>query len=224
MNAQTPQPIRILAHAAIITIVGTAIGVVDAQLRPVKLGREVAEFDLGSPPAPAGDADVSGSDGSLPPEPSVQASPPGEQPPVPPTATPTATPAAEGGSGGFKFTPKSAMKAGHITIDEAKQAFDLQRASFVDARTKAKFEEGHIPGAIRLELADFIAGQPAKLGLLPRELMVIVYCGGGDCDESERVAERLEGFGYRPIFIIHDGFPGWQAAGHDVETGPEEFE
>ncbi|MBX3385431.1 MAG: rhodanese-like domain-containing protein [Phycisphaeraceae bacterium] len=223
---------RYIVQIAVIVGLGTVIGSADAIIRPVKLARTVEEFSLpteGARPevtsgTVASDRTRAGADEPKP-EAMTDADSAGSSASKSSAEGPVAAAGQSGGgTGGFQFTPKDRLKPGHITIEEARRAFDSGQASFVDARSKSRYEEGHIPGAIRLELADFVAGQPAKLALLPREFMVIVYCGGGDCDESERVAERLEGSGYQRIFIIHDGFPGWKAAGHEVETGPEEFE
>ncbi len=232
---------RAFVHAAIILGVGAAIGVVDAQLRPVKLNRTVGTFAIDELPEglsggerrPMANSDEPGTNpltnaatsaASTASETTTSANPAagavvGSTPVL---AAPD--PASPKSAGGFQFTPKDKLPSGQITVIEAKRAFDSGQASFVDARTKANYELGHIPNSVRLELASFAEGEPAKLGLLPREMMVIIYCAGGHCDESERVAERLEGFGYSKIFIIHDGFPGWQAAGHAVEVGPEAFE
>lgn len=210
----------IWVQASALVALGLLMGTADALVRPIKLGRNTTEFTLPVTPAPGGTAKpaTTGAETSKPVEPVQTAA-----------ETPKAQPAEPAESGvptsaeAFKPTPKDQLPKGQITLAEAKAAFDAGETNFVDARPKEKFADGHIPGAVRLELVDFQNQIPAKLGLLPKENLTIVYCNGGHCDESERVAEMLENSGYARIFIIHDGFPGWKALGYPVETG-EDFE
>lgn len=238
-NPARESPRGIIIQAAALIALGGSIGVADAYLRPVKLERAKDEFTLPVAPTP-----VKSTDGSSQPAQtqSVHTQPVQPQPvqpqPVPtqpaqtqPVQTQPANPApavpqppsgdATTAPGAFVPTPKAELPKGQITLEEAKAAFDTGNVNIVDARTREKFAEGHLPGAVRLELKDFMDSVPAKLGLLDRAKMVIVYCGGGHCDESERVAEQLEGSGCKPIFIIHDGFPGWKAMGYPVEVGED---
>lgn len=225
----------IFVQAAILLAIGTAIGLADSRLRPVTIGRNVsAELDVPQPkptPPPTNNAAAANTTNNTTltaptPNPAQPVSPtsptsptqtptPATNPPVQPAPAPAPT------GGAFVPTPKDQLPKGQITLAEAKAAFDSGATNFVDARTRADFAAGHIPGAVRLQLEDFVQGIPAKLGLLSREAQTIVYCNGGHCDESERVAERLEGAGYSRIFIIHDGFPGWKALGYEVEISED---
>ena len=45
--------------------------------------------------------------------------------------------------------------------------------------------------------------------MIPRSSVLVVYCSGGDCDESEAVARMLTGSGYKSTYVMHDGIPGW---------------
>jgi rhodanese-related sulfurtransferase len=114
-------------------------------------------------------------------------------------------------------TPKP-LPPGQITLDEAKRLFD-SGASLVDARRKDDYEQGHIKGAMRINLKSFENGDPPLLAMIPRDGTVVVYCSGGNCDESEHVAEFLYNSGYKKVYVIHDGFPGWKAKGWPIETG-----
>lgn len=193
----------ILLQIATIVVVGSLIGVADAfVLRPVRLGMEVpkkADFDFpstnGVKPAPH---DTS---------------------PVPANAHPAATAPASQPKTDFKPTPADQLPAGHITLDDGKKAFDNQSAAFVDARKAELYEAAHIPRAFKIELHDFSAGDPQVLMMIPRDSNVIVYCSGGNCDESVKVAEMLNGSGYKNVYVLHDGLPGWQAMGWPTESG-----
>ncbi len=95
-------------------------------------------------------------------------------------------------------------------------------AAFIDARTATEFAAGHIPLAYHLPLDAFFGGKvPPDLDMIPRSSALVVYCGGGSCDASIRVSERLRDFGYTEIYIYDEGFAAWQSAGGPVEaSGP----
>ncbi len=109
-----------------------------------------------------------------------------------------------------------------VTIERASELFERARASgdaaFVDARPREEFDAAHVPLAFHLPLDAFFGGKvPPDLEMIPRTSAVVVYCGGGDCDASIRVSERLRDLGYGEIYIFEAGFPAWAAAGKPVE-------
>lgn len=100
------------------------------------------------------------------------------------------------------------------------RAFDYWNKGmpFVDARTDAEREVGTIEGAYHLETRNFINGTATPiLNQLDRAFPVIVFCAGGECDASENVAKRLVGWGFNEVYIMHEGFGAWEAAGHPTE-------
>lgn len=211
----------IIFQVGAIIAVGVIIGAGDAYVfRPIKVSREVEKIP--TPPAP---------DQPAPTQPATT------QPATTQTATtqtsttqadpskssvqPTpATSAPAPVDSTYRPTPQGELPAGHITLDQAKAWHDQQAATFVDSRKRESFIAAHIPGAYRIELHDFSQGDPQILAVIPRDGIVIVYCTGGNCDESEKVAQMLDGSGYKKVYVLHDGIPGWQAMGWPVETGP----
>jgi rhodanese-related sulfurtransferase len=116
----------------------------------------------------------------------------------------------------------------NITLARAKEIYDAgtldgRQVVFVDAREFREFSAGHIAGAMWLPKKHFDGAAPKKvLNYLPGSA-VVVYCGGGDCTDSEAVVKRLVAMNLNigPLFIMKDGFPEWQKAGHPVLTGAE---
>lgn len=105
----------------------------------------------------------------------------------------------------------------YISVERAFDYWD-QGMPFVDARTDAEREVGTIEGAYHLETRNFIDGTAqAILDQLDRAFPVIVFCAGGECDASENVAKRLVGWGFNEVYIMHEGFGAWEAAGHPTE-------
>jgi rhodanese-related sulfurtransferase len=92
---------------------------------------------------------------------------------------------------------------------------------FVDARGDQHYQAGHIPGAwqfdhYRMEhyLADVL---PACLNAD----IVVVYCGGGDCEDSEFAAILLRDAGVpaENIHVYTGGMTEWRTKQQPVETG-----
>lgn len=203
---------RIIIQMAVIIGLGFGLGVADMILRPVDLKPREAP-----PPLELGPAGSRPASNDAPAPPAARAS---GQPAA--SASPTA-PAAPAAPGGFTPTPKDKLPTGQITIDEAKAAYDQGLADgmtfFVDSRKHEEFVAGRVLNALRIDSKSFETGNPPELSLIPRDAIVIVYCNGGQCDESENVAKWITNSGYKKVYVLHDGFPGWKALGHPIESG-----
>lgn len=105
----------------------------------------------------------------------------------------------------------------HISVARAYELWE-EGMPFVDARTDAERVVGTIEGAFHLETLHFVNRMEGPiLDQLEPAFPVVVFCAGGDCDASENVAQRLIGRGYIEVYIMHDGFGAWKAAGHPTE-------
>jgi rhodanese-related sulfurtransferase len=92
---------------------------------------------------------------------------------------------------------------------------------FIDARDETHYREGHIPGA-----HEFDPYHPEKyfLTALPpcqAAEQIVVYCHGGDCDDSESAALTLRdvGIATHKLFIYGGGITEWTTNGWPVEIG-----
>ncbi|MBI4914108.1 MAG: hypothetical protein HY823_15370 [Acidobacteria bacterium] len=94
-------------------------------------------------------------------------------------------------------------------------------ATFVDARRSAQFLLGHVPGSRSLPAwEEGLAEQAEALALgADLDLPVVIYCSGGDCQDSHLVAQKLWLAGFRNLRIYVDGFPDWERRGLPVATG-----
>jgi rhodanese-related sulfurtransferase len=115
--------------------------------------------------------------------------------------------------------PLHELDARYITTDEAKARFDAGRAIFVDARKPEEFARGHVFGALNLPLETFPASYARKAAVLPREVEIVVYCGGIDCAESRELANRLQQVGYSRdrLKVFRGGWTEWKARGWPAE-------
>jgi len=100
--------------------------------------------------------------------------------------------------------------------------FAAQKVVFVDARNDQHYQAGHVPGAWQ-----FDHYHPAQhiAAVLPACLLaekVVVYCTGGNCEDSEFAARMLtqSSVPAQKLFIYPGGITEWQTRGQPLETGP----
>lgn len=184
-------------------------------------------------PALSGAAAVA-SDGPSPERPPEEAAPPAEAArSTPGTASAgdeadAAGHAAGAGGGAAAVAARLASKGlTGIGFDEAAQAWrdplrELGAIVFVDARDQAAYEQGHIPGALKLDFYQPGDDLAALVPLLPGAQRVVVYCNGGQCEDSESTALLLLGLGADPatLAVYAGGITEWRARGMPVATGP----
>ncbi len=97
-----------------------------------------------------------------------------------------------------------------VTVEQAHGIIQQQsgKADFVilDVRTPAEFREGHIEGAILLDISapDF----EKRLGALDRGKSYLVYCRSGN--RSARAVQAMERLGFRSVYHMNQGILGWQ--------------
>ncbi len=108
-----------------------------------------------------------------------------------------------------------------LTLDQAREEFNNGHAQFIDARNKEDFIPGHIAGAILLPVSAFAAGPPKETSELDRERLMIVYCGGGECEASSAVARQLALYGFTQLAVLEPGYPAWHQAGYPTLSGNE---
>lgn len=80
----------------------------------------------------------------------------------------------------------------------------------IDVRDKARFAAGHVPGALHIPLAKLESETPE----LPKEHLIVTYCGGGT--SGPKGAALLAAAGYTTK--VMEGFRAWQAQGLPVEA------
>ena len=84
----------------------------------------------------------------------------------------------------------------------------------VDVRTPAEFKEGHLKGAINIDVKDSINFMKKALEVLPKEKTVMVYCRSGH--RSAMAAGKLAAKGYM-VFNLEGGYKAWTEAGKETE-------
>jgi rhodanese-related sulfurtransferase len=87
-------------------------------------------------------------------------------------------------------------------------------ALWVDAREPAEFAAGHVPGAVALGETAWEEGLANFVERWEPGVLVVVYCGGAECEAARRVAERLRmELGIEEVAVLRGGWTAWQKAG-----------
>jgi rhodanese-related sulfurtransferase len=91
----------------------------------------------------------------------------------------------------------------------------------IDARKDEVYREGHIPGACQLDYYRPENHLPSVLPAAQIAEEIIVYCKGGQCEDSEFIARLLASAGIpaSKIFVYGEGFDEWANRGMPIETG-----
>lgn len=93
-----------------------------------------------------------------------------------------------------------------VALQEVLTHFDQGTAFFVDARKPETYAEGHIRGAINLPSTDLSGYLDRVMEFIPPDGLVIVYCGGGDCEASHEVKEFLEAYDFTNMKVYTNGW------------------
>jgi rhodanese-related sulfurtransferase len=99
--------------------------------------------------------------------------------------------------------------------------FQQGSIAFIDARDEQHYREGHIPGAWEFDPYYPEKYFPTVLPVCQAAEQIVVYCNGGDCDDSESAAILLRdvGIATQKLFIYTGGLPEWTTNGLPVEIG-----
>ena len=123
---------------------------------------------------------------------------------------------------------KQMREKGLQLLDESQTAklfrdprFKQDIVVFVDAREVVHYQQGHIPGAY--EFDPYRSGKyfDVVVPVCQKAEQIVVYCNGGDCDDSETAALLLRDMGIpnQKLFVYAGGITEWTADKLPVETG-----
>lgn len=146
---------------------------------------------------------------------------------------PAAAPALAGSndnSTGASASLESRLRAEGLQLAQSNQVWQLFRDPrreqdlilFIDARNDEHYQEGHIPGAYQFDHfypENYLA---AILPLFQPAQQIVVYCNGGDCDDSQNTAIMLRdsaGVPGEKLFVYAGGMTEWATNNLPVELG-----
>jgi rhodanese-related sulfurtransferase len=99
--------------------------------------------------------------------------------------------------------------------------YEQELIVFVDARDDRHYQEGHVPGAYQFDRYYPEKHLPTVLPVCLNALKVVVYCTGGNCEDSEFAALALKEAGVQQdrLFVYAGGMTDWATNGVPVEVG-----
>jgi adenylate cyclase len=106
--------------------------------------------------------------------------------------------------------------AGTTTVDATTAKALLDRnVPFVDVRGEGSWADGHILGAVHLDLKEDFT-EAALAQVVGRDQEVVIYCMGPRCLLSSEACKQAAAWGFRKVYYFREGFPAWKAAGYPV--------
>lgn len=204
---------NVLVEAVLVTTVGLSLALVANQVSPrgLVLGRDYFPA-LPVAPGPSSSG------------PATNSATPGTNGADGTNAAPSAATLAGRGGGAVEARLR-ALQIKSMTTEEVEALFrDARYAQeqvvFVDARDDRHFQAGHIPGA---HLFDRFYPERYLPSVLPRVTaaeVVVVYCTGGDCEDSVFAAGLLRdaGVGAERLAVYTGGITEWSQRGLPIEV------
>ena len=121
------------------------------------------------------------------------------------------------------FLPHPDRASVEIGTGDSEQLFREGRL-FLDARRTSAYADGHIKGARSMPVWESDIADRVKAFYeegLDQNAPIVIYCSGGDCEDSHMLAEKLYFVGFNNLLVDKDGFPGWQKRGLPAVKGPK---
>ena len=103
-----------------------------------------------------------------------------------------------------------------VTVDQARELMQRRagKTDFIilDVRTPEEFAEGHLTGAVNMNVLapDFAA----RLGTLDKGRTYLVYCRTGN--RSTKAVQAMERLAFQSVYHMVEGIVGWQKKGFPV--------
>ncbi|MGQ9818605.1 MAG: rhodanese-like domain-containing protein [Candidatus Kapaibacteriales bacterium] len=104
-----------------------------------------------------------------------------------------------------------------ITLPQMKNLLQKPNIVVIDARSSEEFEKGHINRAINIfAYEEDLERYFKNLTRVPidNRKIIIVYCEGGTCEASHKVASDLIRLGHKNVFVYTGGWEEWSKEGN----------
>ncbi|ACL17415.1 rhodanese-like domain-containing protein [Methanosphaerula palustris] len=83
------------------------------------------------------------------------------------------------------------------------------RCTIIDVRTRDEYDEGHLQGAINMDLLN--GELSAGVNTLKKNIPYVVYCRRGN--RGKKAMDLLQSAGFSEVYNISGGYEQWKAAG-----------
>jgi rhodanese-related sulfurtransferase len=134
------------------------------------------------------------------------------------------TPAAAGAPSGpaKMFAPHPDKPWVEVSGEDVAALHGRGDVPFLDARRTSVYREGHISGARPFSVWEADIDDKVKAFFAEGHdpsAVIVVYCSGGDCEDSHTLAQKLYMAGFDDVLVYRDGFPDWEKRGLPVTKG-----
>ncbi|MDN4472887.1 rhodanese-like domain-containing protein [Demequina zhanjiangensis] len=102
--------------------------------------------------------------------------------------------------------------ASHVDSSMFAAATEVDGVTIIDVRTPAEFAEGHLPGAVNIDVS--AATFADEIAQLDPDADYAVYCRSGN--RSRAAIETMQGAGFAALIGLEGGIGAW---GGEVVTG-----
>lgn len=136
--------------------------------------------------------------------------------------SPAVTSSAAAAPAGKEFPPHPDKAWLEISFDDVAALHARGDVLFLDARRSSVYRDGHIPGARSISVWESDVDDKVRALFAEgrdQSAPVVVYCSGGDCEDSHTLGEKLYKVGFDNILVYKDGYPDWQKRGQPVTKG-----
>lgn len=97
-----------------------------------------------------------------------------------------------------------------VTLEDLRVAQQNATAAIIDARSTDLYAAGHLEGAYNVPSNAIEASMASVYQNVPQSQRIIIYCDGGNCEASHRVAEFLTASGFKDVRMFKEG---WELLG-----------
>ncbi len=107
-----------------------------------------------------------------------------------------------------------------VNLETAHSVWQTGQTLVIDARPAQDYLELHVPGAVNLPPESWAnLTEPPKIVGLNQERQILIYCSQESCDDSLKLANKLQNLGFTRVMAFTGGFRAWDEAGYPVDTG-----
>lgn len=86
-------------------------------------------------------------------------------------------------------------------------------AYIIDAREDHDWNEARLVRAIHVPSSAVYDNMEKVMNMVPQQEMIIVYCGGGECEASKNVAVVLRDYGFSNVWVYENGWEEIESSG-----------
>ncbi|MFZ2088867.1 MAG: rhodanese-like domain-containing protein [Desulfobaccales bacterium] len=105
-----------------------------------------------------------------------------------------------------------------VTLEQAYQFWEAGEILIIDARPVEDYRDLHVERAINFPPDKWDELAASQLAGMEKDHRILVYCSQESCDDSLKLARKLQTLGFTRVLAFTGGFRAWDEAGHPVDT------